>query len=139
MERTLTLGNAGTLAGHLEGQWTSNALLAADQFAPAISGRVRGFDEIAGFGDTGASLGIEYQSPVIRAVRPGSLRGIAFLDSAIVRDRSTGENAELLSTGAGFRWQWRDLTASCDLGIPLNAPDGTDDSARLRLAVTTRW
>ncbi len=139
LERSLTLGKAGSLTAKLDAQWSSAALLSADQFAPAIWGRVRGFDEVTGYGDNAASLTMEYQSPLLRTPKAGSLRGIAFLDSALVDNQSTGEDTELVSAGVGFRWLWKNLTASCDLAIPIHANDGIDTDPRLRFSVTSRW
>lgn len=139
VERSLLLGKSGSLTARLDAQWSSNAVLSADQFASAINGRVRGFDEIEGYGDSGASLTLEYQSPVLRLPSAGGLRGVVFVDSAVAKEQESGDKTELHSAGIGFRWQWRDLTAVCDLGFPLHAPDGVEEDPRLRFSIVARW
>lgn len=139
LQRTLSLQRAGLLNAQLNAQWTHQSLLAADQFAPAINGRVRGFDEITGYGDQGAVLTLEWLFPWLKTAKLGSIRPLAFVDSALVYERATQSNFELLSSGIGLRWQSKNFTASCDLGAPLLAPEGTQTEPRLRFSILMRW
>jgi hemolysin activation/secretion protein len=127
------------LSARLDAQWSDHALLAADQFGPAIFGRIRGFDEISGYGDNGASLSLEWMSPWLKAGKVGSIRGLTFCDGAVVHERSTRQDARLLSTGIGARWQWKMVSVQCDLGVPLSAPRGIETDPRARFSMTVRW
>jgi hemolysin activation/secretion protein len=137
--RTLSLKRIGLFSAKLDAQWTDQSLVAADQFAPVIFGRVRGFDEITGYGDNGASLSLEYFTPWKKLSKLGSFRALTFLDGAIVTQRSTHSRIDLLSTGIGARWQLRGISAQCDLGIPLSAPEGTKTDPRARFSMTVSW
>jgi hemolysin activation/secretion protein len=137
--RTLSLKRAGLFSARLDAQWANQSLLAADQFAPVIFGRVRGFDEITGYGDNGVSLSLEYFTPWHKISQLGSFRALTFLDTAAVSEHATNKNIELLSTGIGARWQWRTFSAQCDLGIPLASPVGTKTDPRARFSMTVSW
>jgi hemolysin activation/secretion protein len=137
--RTLQMKRVGMLSARLDAQWSDHALLAADQFGPAIFGRIRGFDEISGYGDNGASLSLEWMSPWLKAGKVGSIRGLTFCDGAVVHERSTRQDARLLSTGIGARWQWKMVSVQCDLGVPLSAPRGIETDPRARFSMTVRW
>jgi hemolysin activation/secretion protein len=137
--RTLSLKKAGLFSTKMDAQWTNQSLVAADQFAPVIFGRVRGFDEITGYGDSGTSLSLEYFTPWTKISQLGSFRALTFIDGATVRERATRQQLDLLSTGIGARWQWRGIAAQCDLGIPLSAPEGTKTDPRVRFSMTVSW
>ena len=139
VSRTLTLGHFGMISARLNGQWSDHALLAADQFAPAIFGRVRGFDEITGYGDNGATLNLEWLSRWVQVPKAGAVRAVTFLDSATVQERTTQSDLTLVSTGFGLRWQWHGLNGTCDLGIPLQSPEGVEKTPRLRFSIVARW
>ncbi len=139
LTRTLSLKRAGMLSARLDGQWSEGALLAADQFAPAVFGRVRGFDEITGYGDNGASLSLEWATLGWKAGKAGSFRGLSFMEGALVHERATGADVELLATGVGIRWQWQILSLQWDLGLPLHSTANTGTEPRARFALTLRW
>jgi len=137
--RTLALKKVGLFSAKLDAQWATQSLVAADQFAPVIFGRVRGFDEITGYGDSGASLSLEYFTPWRKISQLGSFRALTFIDGATVKERATRQHLDLISTGIGARWQWSTVSAQCDLGIPLSAPEGTKTDPRLRFSMTVSW
>lgn len=139
LQRTLNLKKAGMLRAQLDAQWSDRALLAADQFAPAISGRVRGFDEITGYGDNGATVILEWLTTWRKLARLGAIRGILFADGALVHQRMAARDTELLSTGAGLRWQRKMFSVQCDLGVPLHATQGIETRPRARFSMTCRW
>ena len=137
--RTLSLKRIGLFSARLDAQWADQSLAATDQFAPAIFGRVRGFDEITGYGETGASLSLEYFTPWKKLSKLGTFRALTFLDGAIVNQRSTHSSIDLLSTGVGARWQLHGISAQCDLGIPLAVPQGTQTAPRARFSMSVSW
>jgi hemolysin activation/secretion protein len=138
-QHSISPGGGHGLNFRVDAQWSDSHLLASDQFAPAINGRLRGFDEVTGYGDSGISGSVEYLTPPWRPRGAGTLRGVVFVDGAIVHDRRDGVTDSFAAAGCGFRWQRGDISASCDLGIPLSAPDGVEEDARLRFSVTTRF
>jgi hemolysin activation/secretion protein len=139
LSRTLQMKRAGLLSARLDAQWSDQALLAADQFGPAIFGRIRGFDEITGYGDNGAALSLEWMSPWFKPGKFGAIRALTFCDGAVVHERATQQDASLLSTGIGARWQWKMVSVQCDLGVPLSAPRGIEKDPRARFSMTVRW
>ncbi len=138
-QRTLNLRKAGLLMAGIEGQWSDRALLAADQFAPAVFGRVRGFDEITGYGDNGLILSLEWLTPWMKTMRLGTIRGLIFTDGALVHQRQTARDVKLLSTGAGLRWQSKALSLQCDLGIPIHANQAIETQPQARFSMSVRW
>jgi hemolysin activation/secretion protein len=139
LQRSLKLKHAGTLMARLEGQWSDRALLAADQFSPAVAGRARGFDEITGYGDNGAVLSLEWLTAWQKTTNLGSIRGLLFSDGALVHQRMPGRDVRLLSTGAGVRWQSKALALQCDLGVPLIATHGIETRPRARFSLSLSW
>ena len=96
----------------IEGQWTRDALVPAEQFGVGGAESVRGFDERELINDRGVRTTIELQTPDVGGgIAPGFVaRGHLFLDQASLhRNRALpGETARVnvASMGAGARVAW---------------------------------
>jgi hemolysin activation/secretion protein len=149
-----------------DGQYTSDALVSAEQFAAGGHNSVRGYKERQFLGDSGASATVELRTPIYAGIfHRDAVAGtmpldrwqfLAFADAgyfSLKDGKSANENDENLiySIGAGFRlalgdhWQMR-----CDLGVPLEKKGSKDkstgekeeydiDSCRLHLSLQAQW
>lgn len=139
-ERTLRLERAGQLIGRINAQCSDSDLLSSDQITAGGVGRVRGYDETIGYASNGVVASIEYQSPSLHVPMAGDLLGVVFFDAAVLDRDVPADPGELFSTGLGVRWRFNDhFSARADLGIPVDAPEGVDDSPILHFAVGTTW
>jgi len=92
-------------------QYTSDALVSAEQFGIAGATAVRGFLEREIVRDTGCFANLELYSPNLMGTLvpgKGNLRGLLFFDIARAANNPlAGEDRQQVSTasiGAGFRW-----------------------------------
>ena len=140
LERTLKLGEVGTLVGRCQAQWADSSLLSSDQISAGGVSRVRGFDETVGYASKGIVGTIELQSKSFHTAKAGDFQAISFVDGAVL-DRDGGTDAgQLASTGVGVRWRYEDhLSAKLDLGIPFDYPDDEDGHPMLHFSVSTTW
>lgn len=115
-----------TLSAQWSGQWTEDALVAAEQFGIGGEGSIRGFNGRLASADTGHRLGIELQSPV-RTAKLGAFGPLAgawtvFAEAGEVR-RNLPQPGEKVRTtlsagGLGLRLTWREsLALRADLGV----------------------
>jgi hemolysin activation/secretion protein len=108
------------------GQWTEDALVAAEQFGIGGEGSIRGFNGRVASGDMGHRLGLELQS-TMKALKTGPAQGLswgwqAFAEAGEVR-RNKPQAAEKVRTtlsaaGAGLRLAWRgQASLRADAGV----------------------
>jgi hemolysin activation/secretion protein len=129
-------------------QYSSNALIAGEQFGIGGSSSVRGTGERPISGDSGAALLGEITSP---EWFPG-LRGVGFVDAGWVGSNSPNANKpasdSLTSVGLGLRYAVTDYAISADYGrvvtgssLPLGngavVPRNGDD--KLHVSLTARF
>ncbi|MEI6026264.1 MAG: ShlB/FhaC/HecB family hemolysin secretion/activation protein [Betaproteobacteria bacterium] len=117
---------AWTLSTQWNGQWTEDALVAAEQFGIGGEGSIRGFNGRVASADTGHRLGIELQSPVktlvLGAAGPVAAAWAVFAEAGEVR-RNLPQASEKVRTtlggaGVGLRLTWRErLALRADLGV----------------------
>jgi len=103
-----------------EGQWANQALIAGERFGVGGFASVRGFEERAATGDSGARLTLEVWAPPL----PGNVRAFWFTDAGFVEQAQpmAGEIATdtLVSSGLGLRWAAADrLALQLDYGHEL--------------------
>jgi len=103
-----------------EGQWADQALIAGERFGVGGFASVRGFEERAATGDSGARLTLEIWAPPL----PGNVRAFWFSDAGFITlaEPMTGELASdtLVSSGLGLRWAAADrLALQLDYGHEL--------------------
>jgi hemolysin activation/secretion protein len=115
-----------TLTAQWNGQWTEDALMAAEQFGIGGEGSIRGFNGRLASADQGHRLGIEVQSPV-KTLELGALGPVAgawavFAEAGVVRRRqalpSEKARTTLSAAGLGVRLTWRErLALRADVGV----------------------
>lgn len=114
------------LSVNWNGQWTEDALVAAEQFGIGGDGSIRGFNGRVASGDVGHRLGLELQSDM-KALKLGPAEGLswgwqAFAEVGEVR-RNRAQPSEKVRTtlsgaGAGVRLAWRGQTSlRADAGV----------------------
>jgi hemolysin activation/secretion protein len=114
------------LSVNWNGQWTEDALVAAEQFGIGGEGSIRGFNGRVASGDLGHRLGLELQSDM-KALKVGPTQGLswgwqAFAEAGEVR-RNRAQPSEKVRTtlsgaGAGVRLAWRGQTSlRADAGV----------------------
>lgn len=107
-----------TAATLLHAQYSSDALIAGEQFGLGGANSIRGANERAVTGDSGASLSLEIYTPELAE----NLRLLAFSDNGYlirhdVQPGETGHEA-LESVGLGLRWSWqRSAQLAVDYGV----------------------
>jgi hemolysin activation/secretion protein len=115
-----------TLNTQWNGQWTEDALVAAEQFGIGGEGSIRGFNGRLASADTGHRLGVELQSPVktlaLGAVGPVAAAWTAFAEAGEVRrnlpQASEKVRTTLAGAGLGLRLTWRErLALRADVGV----------------------
>jgi hemolysin activation/secretion protein len=108
------------------GQWTEDALVAAEQFGVGGEGSIRGFNGRLASADMGHRLGLELQSPIktlaLGAVGPVAAAWAAFAEAGEVRRNrpqpSERVRTSLAGAGLGLRLTWRErLALRADLGV----------------------
>jgi len=111
----------------LNGQYSSEPLIAGEQFGVGGERSVRGFEERTVAGDQALVGNLELWSPPIDALH--GLRVLGFLDAGYKKivDPTVGQlpTDTLSSIGVGARWQWLDqLYVGLDYGQVLANADG---------------
>ncbi len=126
--------------GRVNGQYTTQALIAGEQLGFGGERSIRGFEERTVAGDRGVIANLELWTPFIQQV-PG-LRFLAFYDIgykklSMARARFAQEDV-LSSVGVGARWSWNQMAAlSIDYGQPLaNAEGEASDRGNSKWHVT---
>lgn len=126
-----------TAAAIFHGQYAADPLIAGEQFALGGASSIRGADERAVTGDSGASVSLEIYTPEIAE----NLRLLAFSDNGYlirhdVQPGETGHEA-LESLGVGVRWSWhKSAQISADYGVITHGaryPSVPTGSSRLHL------
>ena len=118
----------GTVSASWSGQWTSDALVPAEQFGLGGEGSVRGFETRIVAGDTGQRLSLEWLTPA-RPWAQGSpleIAGLVFADVGRVRRLQVqpGElaGATLAGAGVGLRlYRPQGFSIRIDVGAVLKA------------------
>ena len=115
-----------TFTAQWNGQWTEDALVAAEQFGIGGEGSIRGFNGRLASADMGHRLGIEFLSPV-KTAELGALGPVAgawavFAEAGEVRRRlalpSEKVRTTLSAAGLGVRLTWRErLALRADVGV----------------------
>ena len=103
----------------VEGQYSDESLIVAEQFGLGGANSIRGFEERALSGDTGLRLSAELWTPPAPFL-PG-LRALIFADLGHrhLNNNAVGEveDDSVASLGLGLRYQWQDnVTLSADYG-----------------------
>ena len=119
--RQTLLGSRWSLAGRLEGQWTADGLVSAEQFGLGGATSVRGYRERELGGDIGLSASLELTTAVSNLF-PVPPRGgrepllSAFVDAGAIRNRLgtqclTGTtHCTLWGAGIGLAYWWSEKT-----------------------------
>lgn len=140
LERTLKFAEVATMVARYQAQWSDSVLLSSDQISAGGYGRVRGFDETAGYASKGMVSTIELQSPYYQIARGGEFQAVSFLEGALLHRDQDGDVGQLASTGIGLRWRYEDhFSARIDLGIPIEYPDDEDGDPMVHFSVSTTW
>jgi len=120
-----TLLGAWSLSAQWNGQWTEDALVAAEQFGIGGEGSIRGFNGRVASADVGHRLGLELQSPAkalpLGALGPATGAWVLFAEAGEVRRNlaQAGEKVRTTLSGAGLglRLTWRErLLLRADVG-----------------------
>ena len=120
-----TLMGAWSFSAQWNGQWTEDALVAAEQFGIGGEGSIRGFNGRVASADLGHRLGLELQSPgkalPVGAIGPLTGTLVLFAEAGEVR-RNLAQASEKVRTtlsagGLGLRLAWRErLLLRADAG-----------------------
>jgi hemolysin activation/secretion protein len=123
LNASVTLGRSTLLLAYA-GQWTPDALVAAEQFAIGGDGSVRGFRARLVAGDRGQRISVEVQQPIraMAAALGAEVGWQYFVDLAQVErhEPQPGERARtmLSGAGAGVRASWPNrLSLRADTGV----------------------
>lgn len=140
LERSLNLGEIGSLISRTQAQWASSILLPSDQISAGGMNRVRGFDEAVGYASTGLVSSIEYQTRSLKTAHAGTFQGISFVDAAFLDQDRNADIGQLVSVGGGVHWRsGEQLSATAELGVPVNYPSSLDGNPMLQFSVTMSW
>ena len=121
-----TMLGAWSLSAQWNGQWTEDALVAAEQFGIGGEGSIRGFNGRVASADVGHRLGLELQSPAkalpLGALGPATAAWVLFAEAGEVRRNlaQAGEKVRTTLSGAGLglRLTWRErLSLRADVGV----------------------
>ena len=121
-----TMLGAWSLSAQWNGQWTEDALVAAEQFGIGGEGSIRGFNGRVASADVGHRLGLELQSPAkalpVGAIGPLAGAWVLFAEAGEVRRNlaQAGEKVRTTLSGAGLgmRLIWRErLSLRADAGV----------------------
>jgi len=109
-----------------EGQYSRHTLISGEQFSLGGARSVRGFPERESSGDRGWRFSGELISPLVS----GQHRLLGFIDSGrlakVNPDAAEQRSEALLSTGLGWRWNWRSTVfTTLDWAQVLNGTPGT--------------
>lgn len=125
-----------SMRGKVMGQLASDTLLSSEKFGAGGYDRVRGFDQRIILGDEGVYGTFELWAPEISLARifdwpyahgpcTDSLRLLAFVDAAAVKDKVEGAEAQsIASVGIGMRYTYNDFF---DLRVDWGHPVMTDN------------
>lgn len=113
----------------VSGQYTSDLLIAAEQFGAGGTDSVRGLVDREIAGDAGLRAGMEVWAPPLSA-DPWRMIPLAFLEAATVRRNQPGagelDGQSVASTGLGLRGAYgRHINARLDWGYVLKGVSGT--------------
>lgn len=133
---TLRLGATGDyllprgwlVHGRLDGQYSDEPLISGEQFGIGGANSVRGFDERALAGDSGAAASLELWGPPMSQ----SLRLLGFVDLGYRKLEdplpTDDSSVTLASTGLGLRWSWQEqLSIRADLARVARGAPSLDD------------
>jgi hemolysin activation/secretion protein len=130
----------------VDGQWSDDLLVPAEQFSAGGVGSVRGFKERGISGDSGLRSQIEALSPPLWAdgESASQLRAVFFFDAAHARrndptalERSTETIASL---GVGLRANWGPTVLRVDVGKPVHQRTNTPhESGTLHFSLATSF
>lgn len=117
------------LDGSLEGQWSGDLLVPAEQFSAGGIGTVRGFSARGISGDSGLRLQLEALGPPLLQESAGAqVHGLVFLDAAHARRNSPtvleAATGAIASVGIGLRANWGPVVLRMDLGKPVHQRTG---------------
>ena len=125
---------AWSARGRIVGQYASQPLIPAEQFAVGGSGTVRGYFEVEQFGDYGLAASFELRTPQWPVAGDWRIGAVSFAEAGEVRIRdplpAQATRATLASVGIGLRVRHgTGLVASLDLAQPQRTttftPQGT--------------
>ena len=122
------------LLARASGQVTLSALISNEQFSAGGPLSVRGYYQAQLLGDQGVNLSLEMQSPKLLSGNweyAQNFRLLMFFDWAniwtIAPIAPTPANAQLASTGIGFRSQWfKHLISDLDWAYPFSKQGSVD-------------
>ena len=130
----------------LEGQWSGDMLVPAEQFSAGGVGSVRGFNTRGIAGDSGLRAQLEALGPPLLAEGEGAgqLRAVLFLDAAHARrnnptalETATGAIA---SIGVGLRANWGPAVLRVDAGKPVHQRTGAaPESGTVHFSLATSF
>ena len=130
----------------LDGQWSNDMLVPAEQFSAGGVSSVRGFNARGISGDNGLLVQIEAQSPPLLAGggEAAQLRAVCFLDAAQTRRNhpTALESASnsIASVGVGLRANWRQTVLRVDAGKPVHQRTGLpSESGTVHFSLATRF
>ncbi len=120
-----------TVTARAKAQYTDEPLISGEQFGVGGIDSVRGFEGREITGDSGYSANLEVWAPPLKKT---GLRFVAFVDAGHteIENALPGEieKQNILSSGAGVRWGWRDkFSLRLDWGYVLNGGDRSQEGA----------
>lgn len=143
---------------NLNGQWTTDHMIASEQFGIGGMDSVRGFQERADSGDTGYRWSIEAISPDFGKPLNGNfgLRGVLFYDAAHVEHEdltvsgghldNDSPEINIAGAGAGLRFNYgRNLVGRMDYAVvvdgdkSLSTPNGRKEKGDMHMHISLGW
>ena len=120
------------LRAALDGQWSNDLLVSAEQFSAGGSSSVRGFTDRGIAGDIGLRIQVEAESPNWLATDGppphATLRGAVFIDAARTRRNRPAAlelaQASIAGIGIGFRATWRAISWRLDVAKAVHQRTG---------------
>lgn len=128
-----SFSNGIVARGILDGQYSTEPLIAGEQFGLGGANSVRGFEERELSGDSGTRASVEIWSPPIEVLR--GVRFLGFADGGQIKRRGELVSTEpredtIWSFGAGLRWQWKEnLSVSLDVAHIVEEASVEDNSS----------
>ncbi len=125
-------------SARMRGQYSTHALIAGEQFGLGGLDSVRGFLDREVSGDSGVSWNLEARAP---AMFDPQLRPVLFVDGGDIHSHSAEPSENLLSVGAGLRWNYEKFTSLIDVAQVLqrNTLNPVDVRTRLHVLLTYRF